>query len=372
MISQSKAHNLSLLHLPPLSLWSFFRGMDESGSTGNPSAASSHLLPALTNEEMLQPPDWISVSEEDNRQSSKSVSGLRSQNDQRPAETQQKAAVEHQRSVQKQRTAEEPDQLGLREHTNHEDPPTEEQKDSPSRPEQLIPNPLPTENQKLEDSPHTDKEEEKDSTSPKEQPDQKTPGDPSSAKHEQEVDDSQEHQTQEDRFPGNQKAEEDPPPPKQDFTVFTSTLDKDDQKTLQLHITKSKDQQYPQAPPPPHPNTQQAPPLSVEMFGDQTRPRPPVSSSEEPKLCGFLLKQGGPLKAWKLRWFTYEEKKNQLFYYRTPQDVTPLGRVELCSATFTYPLKAESGTFHIQTPERTFVLKVSVLISLLETISFTV
>ncbi|KAM9356801.1 TBC1 domain family member 2A [Symphorus nematophorus] len=105
------------------------------------------------------------------------------------------------------------------------------------------------------------------------------------------------------------------------------------------------------APPP------QAPPLTIEVFCDQVQPRHLVSSSGEPKLCGFLQKQGGPLRAWKQRWFTYEEKKNQLFYYRTPQDVTPLGRVELCSATFTYPLKAEKGTFHITTPERTFVLK---------------
>ncbi|XP_027136322.1 TBC1 domain family member 2A isoform X2 [Larimichthys crocea] len=101
----------------------------------------------------------------------------------------------------------------------------------------------------------------------------------------------------------------------------------------------------------------QTPPLTLEVFCDQVKCRPPVSSTVEHKLCGFLLKQGGPLKAWKLRWFTYEDKKNQLFYYRTPQDVTPLGRVELCSATFTYPLKAEGGTFHIKTPERTFILK---------------
>lgn len=78
----------------------------------------------------------------------------------------------------------------------------------------------------------------------------------------------------------------------------------------------------------------------------------------EPRLCGFLQKQAGPLRAWKQRWFTYEDKKNQLFYYRTPQDVMPLGQVDLSSATFTYPLKAESGTFHIKTPERTFILKV--------------
>ncbi|KAM4555974.1 TBC1 domain family member 2A isoform 2-T3 [Odontesthes bonariensis] len=110
----------------------------------------------------------------------------------------------------------------------------------------------------------------------------------------------------------------------------------------------------PQAPaaPPPAPV---APPLTIEAFCDQVRPRP--AAPGEPRLCGYLQKQGGPLRAWKQRWFTYEEKKNQLFYYRTPQDVMSLGRVELSGATFTYPLKAEKGTFHIKTPERTFILK---------------
>ncbi|XP_069029693.1 TBC1 domain family member 2A isoform X2 [Embiotoca jacksoni] len=111
-----------------------------------------------------------------------------------------------------------------------------------------------------------------------------------------------------------------------------------------------------QTPPPPTGSTL-APPLTIEAFCDQVRPHPEVSSSGEPKLCGYLQKQGGPLKAWKQRWFTYEEKKNQLFYYRTPQDVLPLGRVELNGATFTYPLKAENGSFHIKTAERTFILK---------------
>ncbi|KAI4885042.1 hypothetical protein NFI96_017716, partial [Prochilodus magdalenae] len=75
------------------------------------------------------------------------------------------------------------------------------------------------------------------------------------------------------------------------------------------------------------------------------------------KLCGYLHKQGGPLKAWKYRWFIYEEKKCQLFYYRTAQDANPLGKVELCNATFSYPMRGEEGTFHIQTPERTLILK---------------
>ncbi|XP_028315072.1 TBC1 domain family member 2A isoform X2 [Gouania willdenowi] len=77
----------------------------------------------------------------------------------------------------------------------------------------------------------------------------------------------------------------------------------------------------------------------------------------ETKLCGFLQKQAGPLRSWKQRWFTYEENKNQLFYYRTPQDVMPLGCVELSTATFDFPLGSERGTFHIKTQNRTFILK---------------
>ncbi|KAM9849606.1 TBC1 domain family member 2A-like [Aulostomus maculatus] len=110
-------------------------------------------------------------------------------------------------------------------------------------------------------------------------------------------------------------------------------------------------------PPPLAPlHNQQALPFSMELLYEQMW-HPCPGSSFEPKLCGFLQKQGGPLRAWKQRWFTYEERKNQLFYYRTPHDVTPLGFVELSAATFTYPLKAEGATFHIKTPERTFILK---------------
>ncbi|XP_051935701.1 TBC1 domain family member 2A isoform X2 [Hippocampus zosterae] len=107
-------------------------------------------------------------------------------------------------------------------------------------------------------------------------------------------------------------------------------------------------------PPPAQPHPYQTP-LPVHWDSQDTPNFP--GRSGEPKLCGYLLKQGGPLRAWKRRWFVYEEKQNQMFYYRTPQDVTPLGRVDLGSATFTYPLKAEMGTFHIETPERTYTLK---------------
>ncbi|XP_029917223.1 TBC1 domain family member 2A isoform X2 [Myripristis murdjan] len=161
-------------------------------------------------------------------------------------------------------------------------------------------------------------------------------------------------------------------------TVQQNQKDPSLTKQQKQKVPPSTSHQPRQDPPPAHPQTPElraplsspanlgpaepsalAPPVTIEAFCDQVQPQPqtPSSSSGVPKLCGYLQKQGGPLKAWKQRWFTYEEKKSQLFYYRTPQDVTPLGRVELGSATFTYPLKAENGTFHIQTPERTFILK---------------
>ncbi|XP_073342447.1 TBC1 domain family member 2A [Pagrus major] len=281
------------------------------------------------------------------------------------------------------------DRYAPKHETNADQPKPEKPK-----PDRTKLDPPPKDQQQLGDSTATNKKETKDSPAtdqPKSDPlptDLKKPGDPFCDRLEQNRVNSQEHLQQEDLCLTNQKTEEDHPhPPLKDLTVFTSTLKEQNQKDLQLQ--ESKDQQNhqdqppekltvptaernqdQQDPPPPHLNTTPpppaihlteastlAPPLTIELFCDQVQPRPPDSSSGEPKLCGFLQKQGGPLKAWKLRWFTYEEKKNQLFYYRTPQDVTPLGRVELCSATFTYPLKAEKGTFHIKTPERTFVLK---------------
>ncbi|KAK6493215.1 TBC1 domain family member 2A-like [Huso huso] len=52
-----------------------------------------------------------------------------------------------------------------------------------------------------------------------------------------------------------------------------------------------------------------------------------------------------------------EEKKCQLYYYRTSQDVNPLGSIDLANATFGYPAQAQEGTFQIQIPGRVVVLK---------------
>nr|XP_042716970.1 TBC1 domain family member 2A [Chrysemys picta bellii] len=84
-------------------------------------------------------------------------------------------------------------------------------------------------------------------------------------------------------------------------------------------------------------------------------------SREEPrkKLCGYLNKLGvkGPIKAWKSRWFFYDENKCHLLYCRTAQDVNPLGSIDLSSAGFDCKVDADEGVFEIRTPSRVFILK---------------
>ncbi|XP_033478050.2 TBC1 domain family member 2A isoform X1 [Epinephelus lanceolatus] len=422
-------------------------------------------------EDTLEPADWISASEENDRQREESVSQPKSQDQQSPAETNkslketkqsqeetqqspeethqspaethqsseethqspaethqsseettQRSAEKHQSPTAKNKSSAETNQSPSKKHQSPHNP-ADKHLSSPTKPDKPKPSLRPKKQQKLRDSPPTEKQKTKDSPSLKDQPepdqtstkqdplkpssvctDQKKPGDFFCPKHEQKPDDAQKHQNQEDLCPKQQRPGEDPPPPH----LNTQQAPPPHLNTQQAPPPLLHTQQAPPPPhlntqqaPPPHLNTQQAPPpllhtqqaplppllhtqqapppspqvltsmthpnedstlappLTTEVLCEQEQgqPRPLVSFPGEPKLCGFLQKQGGPLRAWKQRWFTYEDKRNQLFYYRTPQDVTPLGRIELCSATFTYPLKAEKGTFHIKTPERTFILK---------------
>ncbi|XP_058879402.1 TBC1 domain family member 2A-like [Acipenser ruthenus] len=99
---------------------------------------------------------------------------------------------------------------------------------------------------------------------------------------------------------------------------------------------------------------------STHMDQSNAQEKPVMKTKMEPsstKLCGYLNKLGGPLKAWKARWFIFEEKKCQLYYYRTSQDVNPLGSIDLANATFGYPAQAQEETFQIQIPGRVVVLK---------------
>ncbi|NXP66472.1 TBD2A protein, partial [Chloropsis cyanopogon] len=77
------------------------------------------------------------------------------------------------------------------------------------------------------------------------------------------------------------------------------------------------------------------------------------------QLCGYLNKLGikGPIKTWKSRWFFYDENKCRLLYYRTAQDINPLGSIDLSSASFDCKMENGEGVFEIRTLSRAFTLK---------------
>lgn len=78
------------------------------------------------------------------------------------------------------------------------------------------------------------------------------------------------------------------------------------------------------------------------------------------KLCGYLTKLSGkgPLRGYKPRWFVYDPRKCYLYYFKTPQDVLPLGHIEIGDACFSYDVEAEEGQFEIRTAGKEFLLKV--------------
>ncbi|XP_037318251.2 TBC1 domain family member 2A isoform X2 [Pungitius pungitius] len=298
-----------------------FGGMDGSSSTGNPSAASSHLLPASNDNVKMQPADWCTASEEDNWQREDSVNLPRSQNHRKPAKDHQRPLENQKRPTEPQKTQDcspkdQPDALKLPLFQFS----ISEFEDQQNHQENIIAiaGPRHHDHQTL---PHLNS--------------QQAPLPPNPLN------------TYQVLPPGNLSTQGAPPPPPHLNSQQAVSHNQPSPQPLINHRTEGSTLASPD----------QAPPLVKEPLCDQVWTRPQVSSSGDLKLCGFLQKQGGPLRSWKQRWFTYEEKKNQLFYYRTPQDVTPLGQVELCSATFTYTLKAEQGTFHIGTPERTITLK---------------
>uniref|UniRef100_A0A670K752 TBC1 domain family member 2 n=1 Tax=Podarcis muralis TaxID=64176 RepID=A0A670K752_PODMU len=85
----------------------------------------------------------------------------------------------------------------------------------------------------------------------------------------------------------------------------------------------------------------------------------PGRETPKKQLCGYLNKFSAkaPIKTWKSRWFVYDENKCNLLYYRTAQDMNPLGSIELSSASFDLKVGAEEGVFEIRTPSKAFILQ---------------
>lgn len=116
------------------------------------------------------------------------------------------------------------------------------------------------------------------------------------------------------------------------------------------------------------PTTSQTMPISFQsssslsqdmLLSEETIPSVPAHPVLPPQITclrGYLMKQGGALKVWKQRWFVFMEERNSLVYFRTPQDLTPLGHVCLSHASFTCE-EAEHGVFYLHTPERIVTLK---------------
>uniref|UniRef100_A0A8D0GYP4 TBC1 domain family member 2 n=1 Tax=Sphenodon punctatus TaxID=8508 RepID=A0A8D0GYP4_SPHPU len=77
------------------------------------------------------------------------------------------------------------------------------------------------------------------------------------------------------------------------------------------------------------------------------------------KLCGYLNKFSakGRIKAWKSRWFSYDEQKCHLAYYRTAQDINPLGNIDISTASFDCKVGEDERVFEIRTPSKAYILK---------------
>ena len=61
-------------------------------------------------------------------------------------------------------------------------------------------------------------------------------------------------------------------------------------------------------------------------------------------LCGYLnkCKVGSRLShLFKRRWFVHADKSCKLLYYRTPQDVIPLGEIDIAQATFSFDVQPQ-------------------------------
>ncbi|XP_054569394.1 TBC1 domain family member 2B isoform X3 [Eptesicus fuscus] len=59
---------------------------------------------------------------------------------------------------------------------------------------------------------------------------------------------------------------------------------------------------------------------------------------EPARLCGYLQKLSGkgPLRGYRSRWFVFDARRCSLYYFRSPQDALPLGRLDIADACFSY------------------------------------
>ena len=72
---------------------------------------------------------------------------------------------------------------------------------------------------------------------------------------------------------------------------------------------------------------------------------------EDNRLSGWLIKVGaiGFMKTNKLLWFVYGDDTCKLYYYRNPQDLLPLGEIDISNAYFNFDASVDKpGLFEIR------------------------
>ena len=81
-------------------------------------------------------------------------------------------------------------------------------------------------------------------------------------------------------------------------------------------------------------------------------------SPDERQLCGYLSKLSarGPLRAMRRRWFAFNSNNCVLYYYRTRDDLLPLGDIDIKRASFT--IKSQT-VFTIISLDREMTLEAS-------------
>lgn len=103
------------------------------------------------------------------------------------------------------------------------------------------------------------------------------------------------------------------------------------------------------------------PPFNLPRMSDlSVDPDPPEAKAEEEapatgrkksdgaeatRLCGYLRKYKlgarSLTKTFKKRWFVFAASTCNLLYFRTPQDLIPLGEINISHATFTFDIATE-------------------------------
>ncbi|XP_078668917.1 TBC1 domain family member 2B-like isoform X1 [Branchiostoma floridae x Branchiostoma belcheri] len=107
------------------------------------------------------------------------------------------------------------------------------------------------------------------------------------------------------------------------------------------------------------------PVVSKDVSKDSTEPdvqkTEVIHSDPLPKLSGYLNKKGdrGLVKVFRQRWFVYEPRRCRLYYYKSSEDATALGSIDIAGASFSFEQgeQGRAGQFEISCGDRTFVLQ---------------